>query len=273
MHVWQVDIPHMALSHPFLMHGLLAISALHLSTVQPDRRLELARRAAISEHLALPSFRDFVSHGNAENIHAVFAFAGFVVPYVVSGTSFTPGGAIPCLDDDKAHWFFAFRGQLHMLVRSWEELARGPFSPLLVRRRPATDYSDNPEDIHLAKLHGLMQPDHCSSEKEIETWAVCGIALDELRRVFVLPQSPSRSKTMIAIHVWPGTVSERFVQLIHQRQPEALVVLAHYCVLLKRVDSCWWLKGVGTRLLEAIDEELVSNWRQWIQWALDQPVS
>jgi hypothetical protein len=77
---------------------------------------------------------------------------------------------------------------------------------------------------------------------------------------------------MIAIHVWPGTVSQRFVELMDERRPEALVLLAHYCVLLKKVNSSWWLQGVGERLLMAIDRELGSEWRPWIEWALEHPM-
>jgi hypothetical protein len=144
MYVWQNDIPQMAVSHDFLMQGLLAISALHLSTLQPHRKLELIQRATISEHLGLPSFRDFVSHDDPQNIHAVFAFAGFVVPYVttVFGSLDTLPGRIPSLDDEHPHWFFDFRGLLHMVARSWLVLKKGPFNPLLKQGDVKVDYGE-----------------------------------------------------------------------------------------------------------------------------------
>jgi hypothetical protein len=275
MDVWQNDIPQMAVSRDFLMHGLLAISALHLSTLQPHRKLELMQRATISEHLGLPSFRDFVSRDDPQNIHAVFAFAGFVVPYVttISGSLGTLTGRIPSLDDEYPHWFFAFRGLLQMVAKSWLDLKKGPFNSLLKQGDIAVDYGRNPDDVHLEKLHHMLKPGAQSVNEDPDALGVCRIALDELRRVFALPQSPARTRVMIALHVWPGTVPQRFTELMDERRSEALVILAHYCVLLKQVNSCWWLKGVGDRLLAAIDGELGLEWRPWIVWALEHPVS
>jgi hypothetical protein len=271
--LWQTEIPLMAISHDFLMHGLLAISALHLSTLQPHRKQELTQRAAESEHLGLPSFQDFVSHDNPENIHAVTAFAGFVVPYlVVCGSRDTLDGRIPSLDGEHPHWFFAFRGLLQMVGRSWVHLRTGPFSPLLVPGNPTVDYARNPDDAKLARIQKLLEPsDHCS-EKDLEDLTICKPALDELRRLFACRHSPMRTQILIAIHVWPGTVSQEFVRLMGEHRPEALVILAHYCVLLKKVNSCWWLEGVGERLLMAIDRELGLDWRQWIEWPLEHPL-
>ena len=53
----------------------------------------------------------------------------------------------------------------------------------------------------------------------------------------------------------------------------ALMILAHYCVLLKKIDHVWYLKGVGEELLENIRQSLSKEWRPRIKWAIDQPVS
>jgi hypothetical protein len=270
--LWQKEIPQMAMTHDFLMHGLLAISALHLSTLQPHRKEELTRRATLSEHLGLPSFRDFVSHNNPHNIHAVVAFAGFVVPYVC-GSLETLTGRIPSLDDDHPHWFFAFRGLLQMVGKSWIVLRTGPFGSLLHRGPTFTlDTVENPDDVQLARVHQLLEPSSHYSEEDLAVLEVCKAALDELRRLFACPHEPMRTRVMIAIHVWPGTVSQRFIEIMQERRPEALVILAHYCVLLKKVDSCWWLAGVGNRMLAAIDQALGQDWRPWIEWPLEHPL-
>jgi len=43
--------------------------------------------------------------------------------------------------------------------------------------------------------------------------------------------------------------------------------------MLKRNDHVWYLKGLGTRLLENIRQALGEEWLPWIQWPLDFPVS
>lgn len=274
MHVWQVSIPRLALSHEFLMQGLLSISALHLSTLQPARHIELIRQATMAEHKALPSYRQFVSDNKPDKIHAVFAFAGFLVPYLlsVSGWLDTPVGRIPSHDDPLPHWFYVLRGLVSMCAQSWFELANGPFSPLLVRTIAPVDCNRNPDDVHLVNIYGLLEQNTRPTSEDVKTLLLCRAALDELRRVAALPYSPCKTlDTTAVVYIWPGSISEQFVLLLHQHRPEALVILAHYCVMLKRVNSCWYLKGVGSSMLIAIENALENEWRPWISWALAQP--
>jgi hypothetical protein len=56
-HVWQIVVPQLAVKHPFLMHGILASSALHLAHVLPERQQEYTVLAANHESMALPAFR------------------------------------------------------------------------------------------------------------------------------------------------------------------------------------------------------------------------
>ena len=58
--LWQITIPKMAFHHPFLLHGLLALAALHLGSDQSDGRqadlLELAhnlQEQALSTYIPL----------------------------------------------------------------------------------------------------------------------------------------------------------------------------------------------------------------------------
>lgn len=60
--------------------------------------------------------------------------------------------------------------------------------------------------------------------------------------------------------------------MIYERDERALVILAHYCVLLKKVDHVWYLKGLGKGLLESIWEVLGEEWRPWVRWAREWEV-
>lgn len=271
--VWRKSIPQMAVSHPFLMHGILALSALHLRTLQPHRAAELGAIAITSEQAALPSFRRLVANldpGN-ENIHAVFAFSTFVVPYMlgISGTFDDAIGRIPRIGEP--HWFHAMRGWAALLKDHWKIIFDGPFKPVMGRTPDIIEYAFNPEDAHLASLHGMLTSSPSASEKDIEDLETCRSALDEWRRVCALPFAPSRTVSLgVSLFVWPGTVSEEYVQLLHEKRPEALVILAHYCVLLKRLGALWFLKGAGDKLMNAVVEELDEEWHPWMRWAMDQ---
>ncbi|KAE8441827.1 hypothetical protein EG329_004280 [Mollisiaceae sp. DMI_Dod_QoI] len=263
----------MALRYEFLMHGILAVAALHLSTLQTARKTELLQAAMRLENVAIPSFRRLLSSNNSENIRAVFAFAGFVVPYMLAMSgSHDSSNCIPSLDNKHPHWFHSLRGLIMLLVRTQDDLAQGPLSPLLTKCAP-TDYGRNPEDIHFVRIQKLLQSTTLSSGSDEKDLAACLGALDGLRRIAASICSQCNTALKVApLYAWPGTVSQHFLELLHQRKPETLVILAHYCVLLKRVNSCWYFEGVGEKLLGAIDKELSEDWKHWIEWPLKQPI-
>ncbi|KAJ8058440.1 hypothetical protein OCU04_012629 [Sclerotinia nivalis] len=52
--IWTTSVPQIALGHPFLMHGILGLSALHLPRLNPDKHQEYAILAAKQENTAFP---------------------------------------------------------------------------------------------------------------------------------------------------------------------------------------------------------------------------
>ncbi|PVH70904.1 hypothetical protein DL98DRAFT_597389 [Cadophora sp. DSE1049] len=272
MDLWLIIIPRIALSHDFLMHGLLAVSALHLSTLQPARKEELVNFASRSESLALPTFRELVKRKDPEDISAVFAFAGFVIPYMlaVSGVLEVSSMEIPSLE--KPHWFMMVRGLIDLLRENWSALEQGPFASVLESTALPVDKSWNPDDAHLAEVQMKWEKESSENTLVDEGLDECIKTLDQLRRVCCLPFAPYQTLTiMSAVYLWPGMVSSEYMKLVYERRPEALVVLALYCVLLKQADWVWFLRRVGVKLLAAIEEALDTDWKPWIQWALEQP--
>ncbi|KAF2680915.1 hypothetical protein K458DRAFT_434162 [Lentithecium fluviatile CBS 122367] len=278
MQIWQVEIPRLAFAHPFVMHGIFAISAVHLITLQPNRRLELTRRAVEAEQAALPSYRQLVASNDPKSIHAIFAFASFVAPYLLAQSHLmgVPNGRIPDRDDEHPHWFLVLRGVVCLLVKNWSELSQGPLKSL-VRHIDPVDCDRNPEDAHYTKLYRMLEPTLSSTAGDREALSHCRLALDELRKIAAYPFSPRNTldamESSYAPMVWPGVVSDRFINLVYERKPEALVILAHFCALLKKLNSCWYLRGVGISLLGAIGAELGGLWESRIAWAVAQPAA
>lgn len=123
----------------------------------------------------------------------------------------------------------------------------------------------------LLPVSACRRPILSQDEQKIE---ICKEALKALRRASVFAHSPNRTlcdKT--SLHIWPGSISQDFLELIYRRDPRALVILAHYCALLKKNNHVWCLRGIGSGLLENIWQALGEEWRPLIQWPIGQPVS
>lgn len=277
--VWKTQLPQLAMSHPFLMHGVLALSALHLSHVTPSLSSRLSATATFHEQLALPIFRKSIAKSDLAPIHAVFGFSTIVVLYILGSCNVRDKSRLPSKDDQVPHWLFALRGVMTLLSNNFPVLASGPFGPLLNRHRDPRQHSDNPDDLHLARLNILLSPERGTSlplsSASLSELRICEKALDQLREAYALPYSQFNTwwNVKSAVYSWAGLVSHEFVDLVILRRPEALVILAYYCALVKRLDSCWYFAGVGQAMLGSIEEALTLEWQPWIRWAIEQPVS
>ena len=92
-------------------------------------------------------------------------------------------------------------------------------------------------------------------------------AILHLQQVFDVQHTASgNQKRMPMVFVWPALVSSDYVDLLRQRQPEALVILAHYAVLLHRSRDLWLIGEGGKFLIESICGSLGSKWQEWLSF-------
>lgn len=106
---------------------------------------------------------------------------------------------------------------------------------------------------------------------------------EEVRRVyndsaFTLAQSfagldvlDERITTLDVVRFWPIKNSVEFVELLEKWHPGALILLAHYCIVLHRVrQKAWYLKGSVESMLSTIARRLDITWHRYIQWPLQE---
>ncbi|EFW19645.1 hypothetical protein D8B26_007849 [Coccidioides posadasii str. Silveira] len=264
--IWKNYIPKEALSHPFLMHGLLAIAALHLfeycAEESDDRRkyLELATR---HQNLALSSFRPQLSNITPSNCQAVFAFSSLIAAlafaFSKSAGNIRAGEPVEQVLQD----FFLFRGVEGVLTAFWDIIRKGKLGPLVHRPSDPTCSQPISRDV----INALDYLHDCNGENvtqiSAEEKAAYNHAIRELRISF--ERSPSSWETVFR---WPIVLPEAYLTHLENRRPMALVILAHYCVILGRLDACWWSQGWSGHLFEAIYRSLNVSWRPLLQWPM-----
>ncbi|KIX01048.1 uncharacterized protein Z518_10114 [Rhinocladiella mackenziei CBS 650.93] len=59
------------------------------------------------------------------------------------------------------------------------------------------------------------------------------------------------------------------IQLLGQKRPRAMAILANYMAVVKYVDSYWWFKGRAEKEISGISRILPEQW----QWALHWPLT
>lgn len=140
--VFKVTVPQLAAEFPFLMHGILACSALHLAYGDPSHRPQYVIDALRHQELAMPEFRSTIMRVNEYNSEAILAFA-FVLVVCALGmeeeegeeggnlflflTGTGPGGQ---QRSNNSHAIHLLRGGCSMLCSVWSKISEGPLAPL-----------------------------------------------------------------------------------------------------------------------------------------------
>ncbi len=290
--IWQIDLPQMGFEHPCLMHGLLAVAALHLAHLSASRRPQLLVASERHHQQALPQFRDALSNINKENCHACSAFSMNLNVYAWAAPD-RPGNLF-LVDLNNRDGYqtsvelvkilrggnSVFRG-----VREW--VAEGPLwsllKPWLASGWHNQDPTLTPQPVpgqspqaSITAAEDGSRLEHLSASWENspnvskEQVGVFGITLSLLRKVFLLTVADNGIEIIQSTLSWPIMIPDSYIALVQSRNPHALVLLAHYCVLLKRVDDRWWIQGKAEHLLGTIRHELGVAWEPWIEWPLQE---
>ena len=93
------------------------------------------------------------------------------------------------------------------------------------------------------------------------------LALATLRACFVRMNNRVPYECEVSItFLWPVIIPQGYLTLLNMRRPEALIILAHYCIILHHLDDYWWMSGWARHIVDNIDREIPDDWRYWIQW-------
>lgn len=68
------------------------------------------------------------------------------------------------------------------------------------------------------------------------------------------------------VYMWAYPLTKRYHDDLKSHQPVALVLLAHYCVLLKLIDKFWYIDDMGRQLFGDIEKNMHPGFREWLVW-------
>jgi len=264
--LWRFNAPQVAFQHHFLMRGILAISALHLSCLRPDKQNHYAQVAIKHQDAALGSFRAIMSNMDESNSDAFFALSSLIVVYGFESPKSSDGlGMFNYNGQDSDEWLPLIRGVNSVLMTVWPWIKNGRLSGLLHdhQQEPPQKGLPNVLDEQLSQLEKLCESS-ADGQEAIEAYRS---ALATLRMCFVRMNNrpPYECEVSIAF-LWPVMIPQEYISMLNLRRPEALIILAHYCVILHHLDDYWWVRGWAMHIIDNIHQELDEEWRYWIQW-------
>lgn len=265
--LWQVHAVNLGFKHDFLLRGILAIAAYHMSFYQPDRSAELELVASNHQTLALSSFQETLANVNESNCYALFAFSCLIIVMAfASNTKAKPSD----FNSEVLQWFYLLRGASIVLQMHSEAIKSSFLKPLLdemsrTETVPPHTIPDADRITDLFRICNVLNHDR-------ETSQAYTMAISSLLSTFTQASicKTQGKGTVLAGFVWPTTLPPKFVDLLSEKQPEALVILAYYCVIVHwseaGTNDTWFLQGWGRYMFETVGDLLPQPWHEHLDW-------
>ncbi|KAK2038519.1 fungal Zn binuclear cluster domain-containing protein [Colletotrichum somersetense] len=265
--LWKTTVPEMACSHKFVMHGLLALAALHYAHFRPQ---ELKKWDIISVHhqnLALRFFALRLTDINKDNCKAYFILATliFLVRICSIAHSDILGRTISL--NDVTQSLMLLQGVRSILdfqpIEAWWERG-GPLEAVLrpPELPPTRTWSSSPFQRRLDALTALAREVPACYRTLINPQSACVLALESLRRIH-----HEYKGGWNGAWGWSSTLPPLFFKMIDDRHQMALVILAHFAALRWPCEKVEWVsEGWSAAVMGLVDKALEDEWRPWIEW-------
>lgn len=79
-------------------------------------------------------------------------------------------------------------------------------------------------------------------------------------------QASASDRRIGVVQEWLVRVPYEYLTDLRQRRPEAIVILAHYAVLLHQARHYWAVGEAGSFLIQEIGSYLGDYWADWLAW-------
>ncbi|KAI0384853.1 hypothetical protein F5Y04DRAFT_277588 [Hypomontagnella monticulosa] len=232
-----------ALSTPFVMNQLLALSAQHLSTVHKDDANTYLDLAAELQARALSTFTKNRQDMSERNIVARFLFSSLIAAQVLSEKLCAPRESFDDFLDGIIEYMNIQRGtRIGELFTGIDEL----------------DMSD--DEFLPSSLNELYVWFHLANLDE-EIVEACTGAVRALGFVHRRISGPNTWGIHAPI-AWATFLSGDYISLLENRRPEALVILAHFAIYLHRCRGFWAFGDAGEYLIQAIYKVVGPLWEE-----------
>ncbi|KAB8229445.1 uncharacterized protein BDW43DRAFT_303180 [Aspergillus alliaceus] len=266
--IWQVVIPNLSLTQPCLLRGIFALSSLHLSlsAANPTDREDLLQSALNYHSQSLQLFAPTLEDLTRSDCNAAFSLSlililfSFAAPLLVVGDS----------DLDaiyELHQVCVFvKKMMNFSVGIYETVKSGVLGPLVHIDDSVSELSGSPLTAIacLSDLNSRAYDRNPSHEFQMYQESI-----DRLVDPFGQLGDPGNHR-LSGVFMWVFHVPDRFFELVQKRDAFALIILAHFCVLLHDLRNHWWMSSWGYKVIVAIYQTLDADLRYSLSWALLQ---
>lgn len=256
----------------YLLNQLLAFSARHLAHCNPERRAECLYQAKAYQSHGIRLFTESTMHIDESNATQALFFSWLLGVHQLSDVSVEgdPEGVLPRF----LQYVDVYQGVRAVISQAWVYMQhsrlRGFFDEgaEMIEQRGHGPHTGPLEELIQGSL-GLdeAQKRGCD-EARCQLQAIFDRVDDGGGGLLGENKTPEELQKHAAFHLfsWPLVVGEDFLSAVRAGRPEALLVIAHFCIILHWSRGYWVVGRTGQELLEGIEVGLGPGWEKWLQW-------
>jgi hypothetical protein len=270
--LWQMAIPQLSLQFSALRHGILALSAVQIAQDTPNPALKERYLLSARDHQshALAGIQlDSVEALTSTQCNAAFAMCCILVVYPFAY----------CLIDEPNVKDKEGRSEvLDRLLEVFEVTHRLKGSMTLMIDRVASSElyplvraeANRPSMIDMSQLliSALRRRNAVEAKQNpSHEMRVYEQTIQNLR--YYLQQLVGEGEAKDSAFCWAFRIPVLFLELLREKEDLALVILAHYAVVLHHTHPSGWMRKWGIRILEEIANYLHPKLRELVIWPID----
>jgi hypothetical protein len=258
-----------ALSAPYLMHQMLALAALHLSHKDPARAAFHHAEATTLQIQALTLFDEEMSTPDTQNPEAMLLFASFLSLHALGEAVITSQCNTEGFLDRFVSYLNLHRGVKAITEQCWENLLQSSLGSVFHRTTQNMDSAAAQPHERANTVEELLSCLLDQSDLSPTSTEACREAVRWLKLTYQIDgpaDSTEIKQTGNLVWAWPILLSGAFTELLLKRQPEALIILCYYAVLLHQRRGMWLVGNSGRLLIESMAKFLGSYWSHWLKW-------
>jgi hypothetical protein len=264
---------HTAYDHPFLLHALFALSALHMALVPTKRKgiessFDYALLHRFYLNLAVQETRLELNNITKTNAKAL-ALASPMMNMM----------SIRLLPDQTANepysppvQWLVMSSSIRMMIQATMPLLQGDSMLDFFKNTGGPDWrveADVYDYVYNEPLRSLLNFNDGVEIMDNERLRLYDQALAYVYKVHrAVEEGEPHGKLCRRVMGLGPMVNVKFIDMISERRPRALAILAHHIVMAKLLESSWWMVGIAEREIYGIRDILPDNWK----WALEWPV-
>ncbi|KAG8628822.1 hypothetical protein KVT40_002687 [Elsinoe batatas] len=237
------------LKQPFLLHGVLALSALHAEYERVPPGPSPWRALAASHYAtALRHYRIALADISDDKCSALFMFAIFAAVTALAMADKSSQNAITDLLESCRMWIGIVSVSHHVIA----VVRDGPFAPMTGRNKDQT--TEEPADYAVRVIQSLYNRVAYEPLEDRTAYFKLIEALDRLFHFkFVGPLEVAR---------WLCQFEGSSIDLLQRRTNLGDAILAIMGAIIHDLDGFWWARGLGKALAGAVIPTLGPQWSE-----------